>query len=309
MSSAVAKETVAVSSACLVCGGSDSSPLFAGTEERFGLGGSFPVVVCARCSFTWTELPGGFDLDDWYERGYWQDTEAAGTTGTRVPRRLRESWRAFNGSARPSRWVRTGRVLDVGCGSGYDTLELMQSGANVVGIDLSERALRQAASADVSSVRATPLAYPFADETFDVVVMSQVLEHLTDPLAALESTRRILRPGGKLLVLAPNSRSLQRRVFGSRWVNWHLPYHLWHFDAQSATRLIERAEFRVTRASTVSPGEWLLLSCGLRWRRLRGIGQHRTLSRLIRFAAAPGLRLIDLLGRGDCLVLEATPNG
>ncbi len=299
---------------CLVCGDLESSTVLVGAEDRFGVGGSFPVVACARCSFTWTALSAEFDLGAWYDRGYWtepgQSADGRGSKTSAYGLRMAWSaWRAFNGSARPTRWVRTGRVLDVGCGSGYDTVEMIRSGANVVSIDLSERALRQAASADVPPVRATPLAYPFADDTCDVVVMSQVLKHVTDPLAALESTRRILRPGGKLLLLAPNSRGLRRRAFGSHWANWHLPYHLWHFDRGSLTTLLERAGFTTVRCATVSPGEWLLLSCGLRWRRLQEIGEHRTLSRLILLVATPGLRLIDLLGGGDCLVVEATPNG
>ena len=297
---------------CLVCHANASSTVLVASEERFGLGGAFPVVACERCGFTWTDLPEGFDLNAWYERGYWRDdAKAGGSTapGSRMWRRVRNAWRALNGSARPARWVRSGRVLDAGCGPGYDTLEMVELGADVIGIDLSQRALQRAYASNLRVVLGTPSTYPFADETFDVVVMSQLLEHVPDPVSALESTRRVLRPNGTLLVLCPNVRGAQRRLFGSHWANWHLPYHLWHFDAETATQLLERAGFQVTRASTVSPGDWFLLSCGLKWRRLRGIGGSRILSRLIRLAVAPGLRVADLLGRGDCLVIEATPNG
>lgn len=160
---------------CRVCGHSGGKVLFIGTEERFGLGGAFPVVSCERCGFTWTDLPAGFDLDGWYERAYWQDFRARHDRDRRLRapyRRLRDAWRAYNGSVRPSRWVRTGTTLDAGCGPGYDTAEMRQHGADVVGIDLSNRALLQAARLSLPVIQAVPTAFPFVDGSFDTVVMS-----------------------------------------------------------------------------------------------------------------------------------------
>jgi len=294
---------------CLVCAGSRARLLFAGSEERFGLGGSFPVVACERCGFAWTALALEFDLNAWYERAYWQDGEAPspapGRGGARWPRALRDLWRAANGSARPSRWARNGLVLDVGCGPGYDTREMQEMGARAIGIDNSGAGLRQAAGARLPLVRAAPPAYPFAAGRFDTVVMSQVLEHLPSPAQALAGAHRVLRSGGRLLVLVPNRASAQRSIFGQSWSGWHLPYHLWHFDEAALITLVRRAGFRVRRARTYSPGEWFLLSTGLRWPKVRRLGATRSRSRALRLLAAPALRLVDALGRGDCLLVEA----
>ena len=290
---------------CRRCGAFDHERVvFRGAEERFGLGGQFSVLECTTCRFRWTDLPPDFPLGDWYERGYWRESDSGGINAEpSSPSRLRSLWRALNGSARPSRWITSGRVLDMGCGPGYDALEMRQLGADVIGLDTSVAALSRAAKSGLPTVCGDGTELPFADESFDAVVMSQVLEHLPDPEATLDEVRRILRPGGSLLVMLPNYRSFQRSLFGNNWVNWHLPYHLWHFDQQTLASLLQSEGFAIRRLRTVSPGEWALLSTRMRRRRET---LKAPASKTLRFGLAPWLRLADLLGRGDCLVAEAT---
>jgi ubiquinone/menaquinone biosynthesis C-methylase UbiE len=105
---------------------------------------------------------------------------------------------------------RIGRVLDVGCGTGYLGLGLAKVGqaGDVHLTDLSpgmlDRARTNAASlgVDATFVRATAADLPYADDRFDAVVTRGVLHHLHDVPAALTEWRRVLRPGGVLLVLS-----------------------------------------------------------------------------------------------------------
>lgn len=97
------------------------------------------------------------------------------------------------------------RLLDVGCGPGSVTIDLaarLEPG-EVVGVDTSaavvEIAQKAAADAGADNVTfqvADAYDLPFADDAFDVVHAHQVLQHLTDPIAALREMRRVTRPGG-----------------------------------------------------------------------------------------------------------------
>ena len=101
-------------------------------------------------------------------------------------------------------------VLEPGCGVGAQTVILAQrsSGARFTSVDLSEASLseaqRRAQRAGISNVefrQADIFALPFAPESFDHVFVCFVLEHLSRPIAALESLRRVLRPGGTITVI------------------------------------------------------------------------------------------------------------
>ena len=98
-------------------------------------------------------------------------------------------------------------ILDVGCGDG-SVLAVMAGqnpGHRFAGIDWSSGALRSARSLGLTVLRGgvTP-GLPVADGTADVVIMSELIEHLVDPDGAIAEARRVLRPGGSLLLSTPN---------------------------------------------------------------------------------------------------------
>jgi SAM-dependent methyltransferase len=100
-------------------------------------------------------------------------------------------------------------VLDVGCGSGVHGAELKRIHQhNVTGVDLSEESIRRAstrlAAAYVADIT-RPDDYPFATGPgFDVILFSDILEHIYDPVTVLRSHLKLLKPGGYVLISLPN---------------------------------------------------------------------------------------------------------
>jgi ubiquinone/menaquinone biosynthesis C-methylase UbiE len=106
-------------------------------------------------------------------------------------------------------WV-TGRdVLDVACGAGYGSALLASRAASVVGADISAEAVRHArgAYAALGNLRfheADCAALPFTDAAFDIVVSFETIEHVVAQAAFLDEVRRVLKPGGFVVLSCPN---------------------------------------------------------------------------------------------------------
>lgn len=100
------------------------------------------------------------------------------------------------------------RILDVGCGDGAATAQAARAcpGHEVIGMDWSGEAVKRAASYGLTVVQGSvdSPGLPIADASVDVVVFSEIIEHLVDTDAALGELRRVLRPGGTLLLSTPN---------------------------------------------------------------------------------------------------------
>lgn len=95
------------------------------------------------------------------------------------------------------------RILDAGCGSGRNMVELARYG-KTTGIELSPASARIARERDLGEIVEGSISQmPFADDSFDLTVCLDVIEHLEDDVGALEELRRVTAPGGSLLVTVP----------------------------------------------------------------------------------------------------------
>jgi SAM-dependent methyltransferase len=138
-------------------------------------------------------------------------------------------------------WVGTkGRVLDVGCRFGTLTRAYLD-GNTVVGIDVDRQALEEARTLGIETVWADAAdALPFDEESFDVVVLGELLEHLLLPERTVGEARRVLRPGGRLVGSVPNGHRLKSRLRfllgGPPDVD---PTHLHVFSPDAVRRLLD----------------------------------------------------------------------
>ena len=134
------------------------------------------------------------------------------------------------------------RILDVGCGTGANLLMLSQFG-DAEGVDISEDALafcRERGLANVKLGAAEKL--PYDDGTFDLVTALDVVEHLDDDLSGLSEMRRVLRPGGRVLLFVP--------TFMFLWgVQDDVSNHRRRYRLPELRRVLEQAGFEVERTT------------------------------------------------------------
>ena len=148
------------------------------------------------------------------------------------------------------------RVLDLGCGAGRFVAALRDAGADPVGVELAEAALERArVNAPGADLRllADDGSVPLEHASVDLVWCSEVLEHVPDTAHLLLEVRRVLRPGGRLLVTVPHHGRLQAAVIALTRFEAHfdpLGQHVRFYTRRSLAATLEYAGFVDVRVRT-----------------------------------------------------------
>jgi len=146
-------------------------------------------------------------------------------------------------------------ILDVGCSYGWFLEVAAERGWSATGVEVTDETASVARAAGLDVRTGTLQEGGFADGSFDVVCLWDVLEHIPDVDAFLAEVRRVLRPGGLLAVQSPNVRSVMARAAGAEWSWLLLPFHVWHFTPASIRATLARRGFGVERTFTWEPSD------------------------------------------------------
>lgn len=227
-------------------------------DDRYGYPGYFKLFKCTNCGHK--ILDGDFSSEllsklytEYYPRSSFKLEDFK-------PYEELEGFRAwFNGVySSPFRWVpKNVRILDIGCGFGESLGYHKSRDCDVYGVEADEN-IRRVADKFGFKVHVglfDPDAYK--PDFFDYITMAQVIEHVTDPITTLKGVARILKPGGIAILSTPNSNGWGARVFGRKWINWHVPYHLQHFSVESMKIATEKAGIVIKEYKTITSSEWL----------------------------------------------------
>jgi SAM-dependent methyltransferase len=128
------------------------------------------------------------------------------------------------------------RVLDLGCGAGEFTALAAEAGAEAIGVDVAQSAVRRASLRHPGlDFRLVPIdgPLPLADNAFDFVWASEVIEHVADTAQWLSEVRRVLLPGGRLMLTTPNHGRLRVLVLGLERFSDPLGDHLHLYTRRS----------------------------------------------------------------------------
>ena len=248
--------------ACCICGTRDSEPVGCGPDFEYRTSpDSFLSVECIHCGVVYLDpRPAASEFDRIYPDDYhaFRFTEAEFGIVYSIRRRLeaRRLLRALRGLAAG------GSVIDVGCGDGFHLDVLRQYGPpgwELTGVDVDRRAVTAARQRQlvVHEGRLEDLDLPA--ESFDAALLIQTVEHLADPVELLRSVRRLLVPGGRILVVTDNTGSLDFRIAKRRhWGGYHFPRHWYLHNAHSLALLSARAGLEVEEMGTMmSPVNWV----------------------------------------------------
>jgi len=218
---------------CNLCGSSESTPW-----QRVE---GWQIVRCANCGLGYLNpRPTEDELSKLYDEIYFKKHSIeAGEEEEEIEHGLRLNEERI---ALVEMFRKPGRILDIGCASGFFLAAAKRRGWDVTGVEVSEWSARRAARLIGDSVVVGQfMDVELPEASFDAVTMWDVLEHTNDPKAVLRRIRSILEPDGIVVVRVPNCASFDAYLFGRKWNGWSVPFHPHHFTPKTLDKMLQAA--------------------------------------------------------------------
>ncbi len=209
----------------------------------------YDLVECAQCHFLMTQ-----DAPDMASIGrYYQGEDYVSHSDTKkgfffkayhVARSimLNKKYRAIahNMAADSGK-----KILDIGSGRGYFLNHMKHKGFDCYGIEQDETARTLSRQDFNLKVENSEALFQFQENTFDVITLWHVLEHIHDFRGYLEQIKKILKPKGLLVIALPNPDAYDCQMYGTLWAGWDVPIHLWHFKPSNIESLLEQFSYQL----------------------------------------------------------------
>jgi SAM-dependent methyltransferase len=251
-----------VNISCYLCGKDDGVPIASGVDrEYYTTPDVFNIVECSNCKLGYLNpRPAVSELPVIYPSNYYSYHMDIDPSKLGVASRLRHKvhGRRFRSLLQHLDGREAIDLLDVGCGDGW-MLYLFKSAdpkrIKTFGVDINEQVCA-AARARGHIVYCGLFEDTDFDQKFDVINLSNVIEHVTDPVAVVKKSFTSLRPGGILILETPSRDSWDARFFRSgNWGSYHIPRHFTFFNPKTIERLgleagLSMAEIRFSPAPT-----------------------------------------------------------
>ena len=229
--------------ACPICNKDQLVVLIKDVEENKK---PYNVFFCKMCKVGFTmPFPSSIELSSLYSSGTYRS--AIGKRfiglvemGVYLARQIRRK--------RIEKYKRNGRILDIGCGRGIFLNVMKNNGWTVAGTEYDRITAESIAEYyNINVVTGNPGDWGFPPESFDVITMNHVLEHMSAPESAIGECSRLLGKRGLLVVAVPNITSLQSSLGKHLWFHLDIPYHLYHFSEEGLSSLLEKYNFRMLK--------------------------------------------------------------
>jgi 2-polyprenyl-3-methyl-5-hydroxy-6-metoxy-1,4-benzoquinol methylase len=145
------------------------------------------------------------------------------------------------------------KLLDIGCGNGSFIERMNGLGWETTGIDFDKDAVKYCIKKGLNAIKGDLKDLSFPPESFDVISLNHVIEHLYDPADIIQECYRILKPGGELVITTPNAESWMFNLwFKDSWYALQAPAHLHIFSLKNLTALLKNKGFEISKATTTT---------------------------------------------------------
>ncbi|MCF8297507.1 MAG: class I SAM-dependent methyltransferase [Saprospiraceae bacterium] len=208
----------------------------------------FDLVECDNCGFIFTNpRPEENIIGKYYEsEDYVSHTTEKKSVLNNIyefvrKRKIKSKYKLISKEANGN------KILDIGCATGELLNYFKQKNWDTYGIEPNEKARNFAIENYELNINGEEELKDFPDESFDVIMMWHVLEHVPLLNERIKELKRLLKPNGVIFIAIPNPDSWDAKHYKEYWAAYDVPRHLYHFTQKATKKLLERNNFRVSK--------------------------------------------------------------
>lgn len=231
--------------ACPHCGGKHLKRVMTCTDY-YASGEQFEISSCEDCNFTFTQgFPTGPAINRYYETAeYISHSDTKKGLMNSMYHRVRKYMLSRKANLVTRMSCRSsGKLLDIGTGTGYFAATMVQRGWEVEAIEKNAQARAFAKEKFQLEVKAEEALGAFEPKTFDVITLWHVMEHLENLNETWDMLYNLLADKGILIIAVPNRASYDAEKYGENWAAYDVPRHLWHFTPTTIQQFASKHGF------------------------------------------------------------------
>lgn len=273
---------------CLACSAAGKVLYSKQNDKLFGAPGSWTIYECSnkKCSLLWLNpMPIVEDIGEAYRNYYTHNLNAEMSTSwpARAKHYVKNCYLAsrfgYTNSVNLFLWIeyvigltmyffpakrseadfsvmhmpfkKNGHLLEIGCGGGAMLSIMKNLGWQVEGIEVDPVGVEVARAKGLTVHLGDIYSRNYENSSFDAVTLSHVIEHVHDPIGLIRECARILKPGGKISIATPNSKSLGRLIYKSNWLHLDPPRHLHIFNNAVLEKLAGKLGLKIDLSETL----------------------------------------------------------
>lgn len=230
---------------CPVCDHTEFT-LFMEVSDHFLTKETFSIMECKGCGFKFiNQRPDAGKIGSYYQSDAYISHGAKKMDPISRIYRLARVFSIKMKFGIVNKYAAAGNVLDIGCGTGEFLKYCQTQGFEVAGVEPSEKARHFAIHENkIPVVEKLEDMLP-GQRLFNCITLWHVLEHLHDLNGSVEMIRKLLAPGGTLIVAVPNCNSWDAKNYRTFWAAYDVPRHLYHFTETSLKKLMTKHGFEI----------------------------------------------------------------
>ncbi len=232
---------------CPVCDSIQLSP-FLICKDNTVTGEKFQIVECLSCGFKFTNpRPEEKNSALYYKSENYVSHSNSKKGVINTLYQVIRKYTLLKKLQMISSYFKTGKILDIGCGTGEFLNIFKKARWNTLGIEPDFDARKMATNNYALDVREEKELKNLKESSFEVITLWHVLEHVYLLNERIEDIKRLLKPNGIIVIAVPNCNSLDARVYKEKWAAYDVPRHLYHFTPKNIEDIFDKHKLKVIR--------------------------------------------------------------